>query len=158
MDTRRFWVIVASRDHIARGIREGFVQANHGKAGPLRRMRPGDGVLCYSPRTVYGGGEALQGFTAIGSVDDAPVVQGDMGGGFTPWRRSVTFVPATEAPIAPLIGTLDFIPDPKRWGYRFRFGFFEIGGADFARIAAAMGVDAGAAGGPVTGGAEPRAA
>ncbi len=135
---RRYWVIVASRDHIGRGIREGFVQANHGKAGPLRRMQPGDGVVCYSPRTEFGGGEPLQAFTALGTVDDAPVVQVDMGGGFTPWRRSVTFEPAAEAPIAPLIPELDFIPDPKRWGYRFRFGFFEIGAADFARIAAAM--------------------
>lgn len=154
MGARRFWVIVASRDHIGRGIREGFIQANHGRAGPLRRMQPGDGVVCYSPRTEYGGGEPLQAFTALGTIDDAPVVQGDMGGGFTPWRRAVTFAPAAEAPIAPLIPALDFIPDPRRWGYRFRFGSFEIGAADFARIASAMGAP-----GVATGPAEaPRAA
>ena len=27
----------------------GFMQVSHGKAAPLRRIRPGDGVAYYSP-------------------------------------------------------------------------------------------------------------
>jgi hypothetical protein len=62
-------------------------------------------------------------------------------GGFLPFRRDVDYRPATEAPIAPLIEALDFIPDKKRWGYPFRRGILAIGAADFARIAAATRVE-----------------
>lgn len=48
-DKQRFWVVTASADHAARGRAEGIVQACHGKVAPLRRMRPGDGVVIYSP-------------------------------------------------------------------------------------------------------------
>jgi len=48
---RRFWVGVASRAHIAIGVAGGFAQANHGKKAPLLRMRAGDGVVFYSPKT-----------------------------------------------------------------------------------------------------------
>jgi hypothetical protein len=44
-----------------------------------------------------------------------------------------------EAPIEPLIDSLDFIINKKQWGFPFRRGLFEIGDADFGRIAEAMG-------------------
>ena len=50
----RFWLAVASAQHVRRGRTEGFMQVNHGKAAPLRRIRPGDGIVYYSPRTVLG--------------------------------------------------------------------------------------------------------
>src|ERR1700722_10442481 len=50
----RYWIVVASKDHIARGVAGGFVQANHGKAGPLKRMHVNDGVICYSSKQTYG--------------------------------------------------------------------------------------------------------
>lgn len=31
------WIIVASKDHLQRGIEGRFIQANHGKAAPLKR-------------------------------------------------------------------------------------------------------------------------
>jgi hypothetical protein len=48
------------------------------------------------------------------------------------------FLPCQEAPIRDLVGALAFIPDPKRWGYPFRRGLFQIGEEDFRRIADAM--------------------
>jgi len=33
----RYWIVVVSKDHIARGVAGGFMQANHGKEGPLKR-------------------------------------------------------------------------------------------------------------------------
>lgn len=153
----RYWVVVASQDHVQAGVVGGFMQACHGKAAPLRRTRPGDGVVCYSPRISFGGRRArggargagaaearCQAFTALGYVADLPAYQADTCGGFTPWRRATRFRPVVPAPIAPLIPSLSFIRDPARWGAPFRFGFFEIPAADFAVIARALGVDASA--------------
>ena len=58
MDEQRCWVVTASADHASRGMREGIVQAGHGKAAPLRRMQGGDGVVNYSPRTTWPDGPA----------------------------------------------------------------------------------------------------
>src|ERR1700686_3466347 len=48
---RRFWIGVASRDHVNVGVKGAFIQLNHGKKAPLRRLKAGDGVIMYSPRT-----------------------------------------------------------------------------------------------------------
>lgn len=134
----RYWVVVASKDHVARGVENGFLQANHGKASSLRRMHQGDGVLCYSPKVEYGGNEPCQCFTAHGTVRDEAVYQADMGDGFEPWRRNIDFLPGVDVPIMPLIEQLSFIKNKKSWGYVFRWGFFEIPPADFRLIAQQM--------------------
>ncbi|MDM0048240.1 hypothetical protein [Variovorax sp. J22R115] len=61
-----------------------------------------------------------------------------MGNGFVPWRRDVRYAVASEAPILPLIDRFDFVEDPRRWGYRFRFGLFEVNEHDMRLIAGAM--------------------
>ena len=121
-----------------RGVAGGFAQIGHGKAAPLRRMAVGDWLIYYSPVETLGEATPCRRFTAIGRVRGAAVYQVDMGGGFVPFRRDVDYRPAAEAPIAPLIEALDFIPDKKRWGFPFRRGILAIGTTDFARIAAAM--------------------
>ncbi|HYE01314.1 MAG TPA: EVE domain-containing protein [Alphaproteobacteria bacterium] len=144
----RHWIGVAARDHVLRGVAGGFCQLCHGKAGPLRRLRPGDWIAYYSGVESFGGTAPCQRFTAIGRVAGAEPYAFDMGGGFVPWRRDIDFLPAREAPIRPLIDALGFLPDKRRWGYPFRFGHLEVPAADFRLIAAAMGValpDAGAA-------------
>jgi hypothetical protein len=70
-------------------------------------------------------------------VDDQPY-QVEMTSNFRPWRRRLQFLPAQEAAIEPLLDTLELIRDRRRWGFVFRRGLFEIGAADFRRIAAAM--------------------
>ena len=136
-----YWVNTVSRSHVERGVREGIVQSNHGKATGVRQLRRGDLVVFYSPRTDYPEGEPLQAFTALGRViDDAPF-QVEMTPDFHPWRRRMAFLPVEETPIRPLLDDLDFIPDPAKWGMPFRRGLFRVGEADFRRIAAAMRVD-----------------
>jgi hypothetical protein len=102
-------------------------------------MRPGDGFAFYSPRTLQMGGEAMQAFTAIGQVPDAPLERADGPGGEPCFRRPMAFRMATVAPIRPLIESLSFIHSKKHWGAAFRFGFLPVPEEDFARIAAAMG-------------------
>ena len=138
----RHWIGVVSRQHVLRGVAGGFAQIGHGKAAPLRRLAVGDWLIYYSPVEALDEAVPCRRFTAIGRVRGADVYQVDMGGGFLPFRRDVEYRPATEAPIAPLIAVLDFIADKKRWGFPFRRGILAIGDADFARIAAAMQVEA----------------
>ncbi|KXK15127.1 MAG: hypothetical protein UZ14_CFX002000838 [Chloroflexi bacterium OLB14] len=138
MNESRYWVIVASRNHIMLGVQAGVAQSNHGKAAPLKRMRVGDGFLCYSPKHKFEGNEKLQAFTAIGQVSGETVYQFDMGGGFVPYRRDVKYMDCIITPIQPLIPHLTFIENKKSWGYMFRFGFFEIPKNDFDLIASQM--------------------
>jgi len=133
-----YWLAVASAEHVRRGRAEGFMQVNHGKAAPLRRISPGDGVVYYSPTTVYRQKDGLQSFTAIGRVREGEPCAGVMGDGSTPFRRDVDWAMAVEAPIAPLLDQLDLTAGQPHWGYQLRFGVLKVSKHDFALIAEAM--------------------
>lgn len=134
----KYYINTISRDHVQRGVQGGFTQANHGKPHMLERLHKGDWIVFYSPKTQVQGGEPLQAFTALGQVADDELYQVDMGAGFVPWRRNVDFHVSSEAPIRPLIEQLSFIQDKTHWGYKFRFGMFEIPETDFELIRHAM--------------------
>ncbi len=133
-----YWIIVASKDHLQRGLAGGFIQANHGKAAPLKRMHAGDWVIFYSPKLEFGKQKKLQCFTAIGRLTDENIYQHDMGDGFIPFRRNATFFPAQEVSIFPLINDLTFIQDKAHWAAPFRFGTLQIPEQDFRLIAGRM--------------------
>ena len=113
----RYWVNTVSRDDVQAGVA--------GDKPRLKRASKGDFVVFYSPRTGIKSGEPVQSFTGIAEVIDESPCQ-------------TKFIASTEAPVRPLIESLDFITNKKSWGVTFRRGFFEIGEADFRRIAAAM--------------------
>jgi hypothetical protein len=50
----KYWIIVASKDHVKNGIAAGFAQACHGKSAPLKRMKKGDFVIYYSGKESLG--------------------------------------------------------------------------------------------------------
>jgi hypothetical protein len=135
----RNWVAVASAEHVRIGRGQGFMQVCHGKAAPLKRIHPGDGVVYYSPTKIFRGKHGLQCFTAIGVVKDGVPYQANMGGGFCPFRRDVSWHTAREVPIKPLLGRLNFTAAGSNWGFQLRFGLFEISEHDMAVITAAMG-------------------
>jgi hypothetical protein len=137
----RYWIGVASYEHVRRGVSDGFAQLNHGKAAPLRRMAAGDWLIYYSPREQREGGEPVQAFTAIGQVTGDEVAEVAMTENFTAARRAVHWLPAHPAPIKPLLRELSFIRNPERWGMTFRPGHLEISVEDFRRIAAEMGAE-----------------
>lgn len=87
MSEQKYWVGVASADHVATGRSGGFKQVCHGKAAPLRRIRLGGGVVHYAPAEVIRGSDGLQSFTAIGFACDRAPYAFDMGNGFVPSRR-----------------------------------------------------------------------
>lgn len=135
---QRYWILVASKDHVKSGIAEGIVQACHGKASPLQQMRKGDFIIYYSGRQTLGKPELCQEFTAIGKVKDDRVYQVQMSENFCPSRRNIEFYQSKDIPILPLINDLNFIKNKKSWGYPFRFGFFEINQHDFDLISTQM--------------------
>lgn len=134
----RNWVAVASAEHVRLGRAGGFMQVCHGKAAPLRRIRPGDRVTYYSPTEVFRAKDRLQAFTAIGVVRDGEPYPFDMGGGFVPHRRDVTWLNGRETPIQPLLDRLEFSAGVGNWGYQLRFGLFAVSDHDMRLIADAM--------------------
>jgi hypothetical protein len=134
------WLGVVSRAHVHRGVAGGFAQLCHGKAQPLRRMHPGDWLVYYSP-TIEIGGTPLRAFTAIGRVEGAEIHRYDMGSGFVPYRRGVSYVDAREVLLEMIKPKLKFCARPN-WGMALRRGHLPLDPVDFATIAAAMGVRA----------------
>lgn len=135
---RKFWVGVASKDHVANGINLGICQFCHGKSAPVKRLAKGDFVLYYSPKTTMHGSEPYQQFTAISVVRDDVPYQVDMGDGFMPFRRNVQYLDAQHVPIRPLVDSLPFIKNKSSWGYIFRYGLLEIDPTSFEIIATRM--------------------
>jgi hypothetical protein len=136
----RYWIGVASRDHVMKGVAGGFCQLGHGKSAPVKRLAPGDWIAYYSPRPRIDGGEPVQAFTAIGRIKAGEPYAADMGGGFHPVRRDVDYRKAAEAPIQPLLDRLSFTGGRQSWGHAFRRGSFTVPVEDFLTIAEAMSV------------------
>jgi hypothetical protein len=145
MNPRKNWIAVACAAHARRGCAPsdvpGFMQVCHGKAAPLRRVRPGDRVVYYSPTVTLGRKDKLQNFVSIGLVLPGEPYAFDLGEGFVPFRKDVHYVDAVEASILPLIPQFEFVESPARWGYKFRFGLFDISDYDMRLIARAMQAD-----------------
>ena len=136
--TTRYWIGVASKEHVQRGLQDNFCALCHGKAAPLRRMQEGDWLLYYSNRDRYADKKPYQQFTAIGQVGPLDLQERDMGG-FKLLQRPITYLEGLrDAPIKPLLEELSFVTDPKRWGFRLRFGHFEVTKEYFELIKNAM--------------------
>lgn len=140
MKTRevKYWIVVASKDHVRSGVAGGFTQACHGKVSPLKRMQKDDVVICYSGKQTLGGSVKCQEFTAIGQVKDEGVYEFRVSEDFCPSRRNIDFFESKDVSILPLINDLEFIRNKKNWGMPFRFGFLEIPENDFKLISSNM--------------------
>ncbi len=139
----KYWIGVASNEHVQKGKAEGIMQVCHGKQAPLKRMQPRDWIIYYSPTEVFGEKIPCRKFTAIGCVQDKEPYQFKMADDFIPWRRDVKFVASSDALIEPLLNQLSFIKNKTHWGMVFRYGLFEIPESDFLLIAKAMGANCG---------------
>lgn len=132
----RYWIAVASKNHVMRGVTRGFAQSGHGKRSGIALMHPGDRILYYSPKIEYEGKEPLHAFTAMGVVADEEIFQVEESPDWKPFRRRVRDLWTGEVRIEPLIGKLSFIKNKAKWGSVFRFGLVEIPKEDFEQIVA----------------------
>jgi hypothetical protein len=96
----------------------------------------------YSPVQVYGSRDGQQSFTALGRVKPEEPYQGQIGPGFTPFRRDVARGPARVAPIAPLRRRLVLTAGKTNQGAPFRFGLVQVRYAGRAVIARDQGATA----------------
>lgn len=134
----KYWLAVVQREHVLRGVAAGIVQTNHGVRSGVQRMKPGDGIVYYSPKTSYPDGDPLKEFTAIGVIAEGEPWQ-EQEGDFAPWRRSVNYDLATRpTPIAPLLDVLELTRGNKNWGFIMRRGQIELNESDFQTIARDM--------------------
>jgi predicted RNA-binding protein len=136
----KYWIAVASREHVLIGKKEGIAQVCHGKQNPLQKMKPGDWIIYYSPVILFGQKEPCRKFTAVGQVKDKEPYQVTMEHNFAPWRRDINYLKTQEASIEPLIQELSFIKNKKNWGFVFRYGIIAIPCDDFKLIASKMGI------------------
>ena len=136
----RYWVGVASHEHVKAGVAGGFAQLGHGKNAPVQRLHPGDWIVYYSPKSATSGGESVQAFTAIGKVKPGNAYRVEQADAFHPFRRDIDYRrSARQAALAELRERLAFTRDRgSHWGVAFRRGSFEISREDFALIAEAM--------------------
>jgi predicted RNA-binding protein len=134
----KYWVILASKDHVKAGIVQGIAQACHGKSSPLKRMKKGDFIVYYSGKQTIGKQDKCQEFTALGKVIDDEIYQFQVTEDFCPSRRNIEFSQCKDTSVLPLINDLDFIQNKKNWGSSFRYGFFEINQHDFDLISSQM--------------------
>jgi hypothetical protein len=134
----RYWLGVVSRGHVERGVAGGFAQLCHGRAAPLLRMRRGDWLIYYSPKTeLRPDAPRLQAFTALGRVTGQRVYEFDMGDGRVPHRRDVVYEAVRAVPLEALKGELHLVTRAD-WALQLRRGHVELDGHDFELIAAAL--------------------
>ena len=138
--THHYWIGVVHKDHVAKGVKGGFAQLDHGKKSRLEKVKAGDWLVYYSPRPSFESKTPLQSFTAIGRIKTGEVYRHDMGTGFVPYRTDVDFRKCEIALIRPLLEKLSFAEGKKNWGQQMRLGHFEITKRDFDLIAKAMKV------------------
>ena len=136
----RYWIGVASHEHVQRGVKGGFSQVCHGKIATLKYMSEGDWLVYYSPTYTFEAKDACRCFTAIGTDDKGEPYLFEMSKDFIPWRRNINFLKSKEVSIELLLENLTFIKDKKKWGFPFRRGSFEICCEDFELIAKSMRV------------------
>lgn len=121
----RHWVTTINLEPVLLGVEGGFTQADHGQDTRLRRLRRGDAIACYSPRTATGRGRVLQQFTALGVVADDEPYRVDVGSELRPWRRRVDFETEVAAVLVrALLTMLQFVDHDERWGLPFRRGLW----------------------------------
>ena len=70
MDAPNCWIAAIAQHDALAGVAGGYAEVAYGKAGPLERMRAGDGFAVYSPRVTWPNGALLQ----AGLVDEMSVV------------------------------------------------------------------------------------
>lgn len=134
----KFWIGVASKEHVENGVKLGICQFCHGKSAPAKRLRKDDFVIYYSSKHTMTDKNLYQKFTAIGIVTDETPYQAQMKNSFKPFRRNINYLDAQHLNIKPLIPILPFIKNKYSWGYVFRYGFLEIDQRSFDIISNGM--------------------
>jgi hypothetical protein len=133
----KYWIGVASRNHILRGAAAGMFGIGHGKRQPLEQMAPGDKIVFYAPKidhTKTSKDNVFQKFKGFGTLLDEPIFSEEVAGTCA-FRRKIQFEGVDkEVAIQELMPQLDFIPNKAKWGFPFLRGYVEISQKDWDLI------------------------
>ena len=89
----------------------------------MKRLKPGDGIVYYSPRAEFGEGEPVQAFTAIGEIAAGEAYPPTRAAAFNPCAATSSGIARrADAPIRPLLDALDLTRGKTNWGVLFRRG------------------------------------
>lgn len=135
---QKYWINVISKERVLAAVAEGVMQSQDNEAH-LNRMKKGDWVVFYSPRTDIEGVTKLQSFTAIGQIADHTIYPVEKAPTLKIFRRKMDYVSSKETPLIPLIQHLLFIVNKKHWGTVFKLSLIQIPDVDFQYIAKQMG-------------------
>lgn len=75
------------------------MQVCHGKEAPLKRIKPDNWLVVYSPKLTMKSESKCQSFTAIGQAKDSEVYQFQMTSTFNPFRKNIKFYNFQETSI-----------------------------------------------------------
>lgn len=131
----KYWIGVASEDHVGIGVSGGFAQLCHGKGAPLNRMNEGDWLIYYAPKKSLKTQVPSQRFIAIGQILAGAAYPFEMAPDFIPFRKNIAYIKQ----ITPL--SLKAVKDFPLWQEyraRLRFGHFEIPEELFTFISSQM--------------------
>ena len=138
----RYWIAVVPKSRVEHCVAGSFAMFAHGKHEAVMRVKPGDWLAYYSPRTVLKGGDEVRAFTAIGKIGEREPYQAEMAEGRTGWRRDIAY--EKKAREAGSIRSSTSCPSSRtaqHWGIFFHRSLFSVTRDDFALIAKAMGLD-----------------
>jgi hypothetical protein len=140
--TARYWIAVMPKSRVELAVAGNFAMFAHGRHDAVKRTSAGEWLAYYSPRVMLNAGEEVRAFTAIGRFTDREPYEAEMGAGRVGWRRDIAWEKKVrEADVYPLLDELSFIKDRQHWGLFFHRSIFSVAREDFAKIAAAMGLD-----------------
>jgi hypothetical protein len=134
----RYFLAVASRDHVLTGVSAGFCHAGPGKGALLSQMAEGDWLAYYSPRESHREATPCRRFTAIGRVAKGRISTAGGSEDMVGHRRPMRYLRCFPVPASAPVRSLSFVRNRKKWGVSFRRGFFEVKRDDFAVVARAM--------------------
>lgn len=135
---KKYWIGVASKNHIERGIKLSIFGIGHGKIAPLKRMKSSDMIIFYAPKvdhTASSKENIYQKFVGYGEIPDDEIFSEEINS-ICMFRRKVRFLSTNEVSIHDhnLIDQLDFIKNKQKWGFPFMRGYVEINKEDFEKI------------------------
>ena len=138
--SRRFYLGVASLNHITTAVELGVCQFGHGNRSSVAELGPGDWLVYYATREFMDSGDKVQAFTAIGEVSNGEIESVSKDGRAFYCRPVEYRIGAREVSVREVLDDLTFVSDKRNWGISFRGSKREIPGDDFRVIAKAMGI------------------
>src|SRR3546814_15854 len=99
----RYWITVATQEHIRRGQTNSFLQIGHGKRTILARIKQDDWVIFYAPKVSLSDKTPIESFIAMGQAVDSDIAKVMVTAEYQPYRRRFIYAPIVPVPIEPLL-------------------------------------------------------